>query len=269
MKLIAESDRYEFKSQFNADSDKIFYLSNSSDKNQLTVFNLLNDSINYISEFESPLIDFEVHPVSKSFLIVAYDTSYFLVDNSGNELKESKLNKRNIVFLEPAFNSNGNLLAFLGKKNRNDAFSLMTYDFKYDNLNQHFRHSENAHEPDWSPKSDYLSYHELRPLYNTSVIQIVGWDGRPLFQIQSDTVKLSNANWGASSTKFACIAANDYFYYIFVLRTDGKHVETILKSKSPLSYPDWSPNGKKISVTVSPLDGLKQLWIIDLETNTD
>lgn len=269
MKLIAVAESYVFKSQFNADSDKIFYLSNSSEKSQLFEFDLLNDSINHISDFKSLVLDFEVHPVTKNFLIVANDTSYQLIDNAGNQLKESKLNNRNAKFLQPVFNSNGNLLAFLGKTNPKDAFSMMTYDFKYDNLNQHFKHSENAHEPDWSPKSDYLSYHEFNPINNTSLIQIVGWDGRPLFQIKSDTVKLSNANWGVSSTKFLCVAVNDYFYYIFVLRTDGQHVETVLKSKFPLSDPDWSPDGKKISVTVSPLDGLKQLWIIDLEKNTN
>jgi hypothetical protein len=269
MKLIAETENSDFKSQFNTNSDKLFYVLNSWEKAGLIVYDLINDTSSCSVSQNNTIIDFEVHPITKRFLIISNETNYSMIDSIGNDLIESKLKKRNIMLLEPAFNSNGNLLAFLGKVNRQDNFSLMTYDLKYDNLNQHFDPSDKVHEPDWSPKSDYLSYHKESPLNNTSLIEIVGWDGKPAFQIQSDTVKLSYANWGASSTKFICIASNDYFYYIFVMRTNGNHSETILKSKYPLSYPDWSGDGKKISVTVNTMDGIKQLWVIDLEKNTD
>lgn len=204
------------------------------------------------------------------------ENKFMLIDVTGKltECGTSKLAKhwqilsnRVSQMEEAALNNYGNLLALYGKVNKNDRNHLMTYDLKYDNLNVINCHSSSGKELSWSPQSAYLSYTIPESYESKRGIGICRWDGSCVSQIRSDTVELSGAKWGLSTTKFACIAKSGSSSYIFVLKTDGSLVEKVLQTSMSITSIAWSPNGLYMAAILQKEDeNTNELWLIDLES---
>lgn len=212
---------------------------------------------------------------AERFFLTA-ENNFMLIDVTGKlaECGTSKLEKqwqtlsnRVSQIEEAALNKHVNLLALYGKVNQNDRNHLMTYDLRYDNLNTIYCHSSSGKELSWSPQSAYLSYTIPESYESLRSIGICRWDGSCVTQIRSDTVELSGAKWGLSSTKFACIAKSGSSSYIFVLKTDGSLVEKVLQTSMSIISIAWSPNGLYLAAILQKEDeNTNELWLIDLES---
>ncbi|MDV7396931.1 hypothetical protein RZS08_36370, partial [Arthrospira platensis SPKY1] len=88
-------------------------------------------------------------------------------------------------------------MAFSGKTINEKHFQLMTFDFKYDNLNILTQSDSDIQYPRWSADGKRISYHSLKNTNkNMQTITLVHWDGIPDTQISNDSLSLSQASWG-------------------------------------------------------------------------
>lgn len=182
-----------------------------------------------------------------------------------NTLLKSIL-KRNVEMLYPAFNKNGNLLAFSGKTNNDQYDQLMTFDFKYDNLNTLTKSDRDVHYPRWSPDGKIISYQTNNPKrWYMKEIVLVNWDGSPAMTVSNDTLSLSHASWGKSNTRFVCVGENQNGYWLLIyLINEEKYIELAF-SQSIISFPIWSLEGNKIVFVHEPETEKKELILLTIE----
>ncbi len=254
------------KPKFTSDGQQIIFVSNRENKQGIFSIYLKDNQIESLCSDSSAFTDFTIHRRNQQILAVNSDGLAYWIASNGKATAAKAINKRAYFIGSPSLNTTGNLLCFIGKNENSLYPTLFTYDRKYDNLNTHFGNQKGVSNPDWSPKSDFIIYNINNEDYKTSHLEIKRWDASFITTIQSDTVQLKDANWGASSTKFICVGRTAFYHYLFILHVDGTLKEVVFKSERPLSQPDWSDDGTKIVVVLEENDFQKKLLLIDLQS---
>lgn len=263
---LTDGEWNDSKPTFTADGQKIIFVSNRDNNQGIFSICLENNQVEALSSDSLSFSDFTIHKENQQILAVSSDGLAYWIGSNGKTFPAKAINNRAYRIASPSLNTTGNLLCFIGKNENSLYPTLFTYDRKYDNLNTHFGNQKGVNHPDWSPKSDYIIYNIDNEYYKTSYLEIKRWDASYITTIQSDTVQLKDANWGASSTKFICIGHTAFYYYLFILHVDGTLKEVVFKSERPLSQPDWSDDGTKIVVVMEEKELHKKLLIIDLQS---
>lgn len=249
---------------FSPDGKAIAFNSNRAGGKQLFSMQLTDSTPKQIT-FDSIAKQFPVwHPKTNGLIAVQNRKDVFLPFESGKAFIIQPILKRKVQFFNPAFNPLGNLLAFTGKSENDRYWKLMTYDFRYDNLNVLETKAGNVFHPRWSPNGAYISYHQAKNDFETE-INIVRWDGSLLHTISKDTLQLSEACWGSSNRKLACIGKNHLGYWLIIISVDGKITESIAFSAHRISSPGWSKDGSKIVVSVGDSNQNQHLWLLFLD----
>lgn len=211
---------------------------------------------------EDQLNSFTIAPKNGGFLLLPSEQHpYYL--NGSRKSGFGKLAQREINVEEAVFNHVGNLLAIIEKSSATGDKQLMTYDLKYDNLNKQFQVKGNISNLKWSGKSEYLSLTIADTGNYSSDILIVSWDARPKAYIHSDTVRLTETEWGGFSGRFLCSGKAASGHYLLLIKTDGTLVETVAFTTYPIKNILWTENGKKIYFTVEVNPNFYELWFLD------
>jgi Tol biopolymer transport system component len=251
---------------FSRDNETILFDSDRNGKRQFYSIHI-NDSIpELILQDTLELFMPALRPYGEVAFGVKKNSEIWLPYESKNSRSFKLLEKRKVQMQFPDFNEAGNLIAFSGKNDNDKYWKLMTYDFRYDNLNEVVKASEDISFPRWSPKGLYLSFHrEKENAVQSGFIEIIHWNGSPQTQISNDTLQLSQANWGSSVNKVTCIGKNEKGYWLLIVSTDGKNIIPVAFSKHKISRPDWSSDGRYIVASISEYTWKQELFLIDLD----
>lgn len=173
------------------------------------------------------------------------------------------LNKRKVEMRYPAFNSANNLIVFSGRQENDKYFALMSYDFRYDNLNRLIAEERDIFYPRWSPRSSFISY-DTKTTNDQPAIGIMRWDRSPYTQIASDTMQLYHASWGASERRLVCIGRNLNGYYLLLMNLSGEIHKLLAMSNKTFVYPVWSADGRFVAVIMKEEKTVHKLLLFDL-----
>lgn len=201
-------------------------------------------------------------------------TALFLVEDTllqahiypdGNGFYE-KFQKRKVKLKYPVFNQNGGLMAFSGKTINDRYYQLMTFDFKYDNLNVLTKTASDIQYPRWSADGKKISYHSPKTT-NKSMqeITLVHWDGMPDRKVSNDSLSLSYASWGKSNTRFVCVGENQKGFWLLLYLFKENRFTELAFSTSPISNPVWSTNENKIVFLHQPRADKKELILLTID----
>ncbi len=248
------------------EKNALMFLISSQSNSVLMTYDYKNQQIEADNSFEHPILNYSKDP--KNGKIYFVDQKGRLISKEPGNSKKSKeklLSQRNLQLREAAFNSSGNLIALIAKHSYDARFSLMTFDFIYENLNEHFAFGNNYTHVGWSGQSAMISVTSLNMAKQFSEIRIFSWEGKHLIDIQSDTMRLSQAAWGNSSLRFVCIGEAASGYFLLKYKPDGELIETLLKSNNPISSPFLADENKKLFFLTHDKQNKITLWYLDLE----
>ncbi|MDP2235721.1 MAG: hypothetical protein Q8J88_04735 [Bacteroidales bacterium] len=266
VKQITSGAFHDANPVFSNDGQTILFDSDRNGKRQLFSIGI-TDSIPQLAISDtSELFMPAWHPNGETIFGVKKKSDVWLPYESKDSKSYKILAKRKVQMQNPDFNAAGNLLAFSGKNDNDKNWKLMTYDFRYDNMNEVVKASEDISYPRWSPKGLYISFHRQKDNPGqTGNIEIIHWNGSPYATISSDTLQLSQASWGSSTGKIACIGQNFKGYWLLIITTDGKNILPVAFSNHKISSPDWSSDGRYIVAALSEYSWKQTLFLIDLE----
>ena len=201
------------------------------------------------------------HPTAKAWAGALPDGKPW---SSGNYRFLSRFGERKIFLRHPNFNITGNLLAFSAYTPYDKNWRLMTYDLKYDNLNEMQGLPSGISYPVWSPKGTYIAF--VLPSEHLARKQagLVRWDGTGLRLISSESMSYEFISWPGSE-QYVILTARDTekWYVIRMLISKGEE-EKLYCSETPLKFAQWIPQSGKIAF-------LKQnhqqweLWLLDAD----
>lgn len=174
------------------------------------------------------------------------------------------LNKRKVEMRFPALNSGNNLIVFSGKQKNDKYFSLMSYDFRYDNLNVLLVANRDINYPRWSAKANFISY-DTYSADERPIIGIMRWDRSPYAHLISDTLQLYQASWGATERRLLCVGKNENGYQLLLINLSGEMYKVLATSNKPLFFPVWSFDGRYVAVVLQEEKQLHRLLLFDLE----
>jgi len=251
---------------FSKDGKTILFDSDRNGRRQLFSIGIADSIPQLVVSDTNELFMPAWHPNGETIFGVKKESDSWLPYESKDSRGFRTLAKRKVQMQHPDFNTSGNLLAFGGKTANDKNWKLMTYDFRYDNLNEVVKVSEDISFPRWSPKGLYLSFHRQKENTGQSgFIEIIHWNGSPYATISSDTLQLSQASWGSSTGKIACVGKNFKGYWLLIISTDGKTISPVAFSRHKISSPDWSPDGRYIVAALSEYSWKQELFLIDLD----
>lgn len=251
---------------FSKDNRTILFDSNRNGKRQLFSIGISDSVPMLVLADTNELFMPAWHPNGETILSIRKNSDSWLPYESKSTKNFKQLEKRKVQMRFPDFNEAGNLLAFSGKNSNDKYWNLVTYDFRYDNLNEVVKVSEDISYPRWSPRGLYLSFQRQKENSGPSgFIEIIHWNGSPYAHITSDTLQLSQANWGSSTAKIACVGQNENGYWLLIISTDGKTITPVAFSRHKISSPDWSSDGRYIVAAFSEFSWKQELYLIDLD----
>lgn len=252
-----------FQSITFAGIDSAFYYLHQNEKNSKIIkFDPAKSAEYDYYTTEDQLNSFAVVPKNGGLLLLPSEKApYYLNDSRKSVFR--KLAQREINAKEAVFNHSGNLLAIIEMNPASGERQLMTYDLKYDNLNKQFQVKGNISNLRWSGKSEFLSLTVADTGNYSSDILIVSWDARPKAYIHSDTIRLSETEWGGFSGRFLCSGKAASGHYLLLMKTDGTLVETVAFTTYPIKNILWTENGKKIYFSVEVNPNFYVFWFLD------
>lgn len=241
-----------------------FAQKNAADSVFIMSYSIDNKTFDTIAYLNYPIKDFCIHPVQQDLYTLTME-GVFNTLQAKRPVFLQKMDKRGIVVQdEICFNTTGNMLAFVGKEPK-AAPGLLTYDLKYDNLNNHFGKHRLLHQVEWSANSGLISGTCEPGDGQRSCIQILEWSGKMMSTIASDTLDFIGASWGATNNRLLCLAKAASGHYILKCRPTGELIEVILKSDLPIGELCWIETQKKVFFTSYSSDGNVDLWQINIE----
>lgn len=252
---------------FSYPADILYFDYHKDGKRNIASINIsVNDSVNTLSLPYNAKMPAPIPHQGANALFFVDDTLLEAHINTDRNSYYEKFHKRKIRLKHPVFNHNGNLMAFSGKTINEKHFQLMTFDFKYDNLNILTKSTTDIQYPRWSADGKKISYHT--PKANKKSVQeitLVHWDGLPASKVSNDSLSLSHASWGRSNTRFVCIGENQKGFWLLIYFLKENHFTELAFSTSPISYPVWSTIENKIVFLHQPLADKKELILLTID----
>jgi hypothetical protein len=182
----------------------------------------------------------------------------------GNYRFLSRFGQRKVFLRQPSFNIAGNLLAFSAYTPYNKDWRLMTYDLKYDNLNEMRGLPSGISYPVWSPKGTFIGFvlpsdHPVR-----KQAAMVRWDGTDLRFFSSDTLSYEYISWLGSEQYLILTAKGDEQWYIIRHLIGKGNQEIVHTSRSALRFAQMLPGTGKIAF-LQENQKRWEFWLLDLE----
>ncbi|PKP53383.1 MAG: hypothetical protein CVT92_04385 [Bacteroidetes bacterium HGW-Bacteroidetes-1] len=250
---------------FSPDGKTILFDSNRKGIRQLFLLQIHGSLLIQETDNEYPVIIPSFHPDGKTIVASCHEGYRYSVFDSDGSKKLFQLKKRKVEIQSPSYNPSANLLLFKGKTSNDKHWKVMTYDFRYDNLNEVFKTEIDIENPRWSPKGMYISFDLKKNEYeNDSKIGITHWNGSPYEIISSDTMKVSQATWGNLMGKIACVGNNEKGYWLLIARIEDNSFVPLIFSTQPILNPDWSSDGQSIVFALNESEFKQNLWILNL-----
>lgn len=171
---------------------------------------------------------------------------------------------RTIEARDGQFNSKANLLVFSGKESNEKYWNIYSYDFIYNNLNKISSHNSDCYFPEWSPRSEYISYHSN---INTQQVKshLIHWYGKPAFDPGLLNSNMSDISWSPNGYKIVFVVKNEGIYQLLISRRDGTQVQLLASSSHTIQHPDWSPDGRSLIFTLTESSDKQNIWLLNLE----
>lgn len=250
---------------FSNDGSQIVYSLESSGFEQLFVLDLGTKSTRQLTFDPANKSHPSWHPNGKQII---YDS-----DISGKRqlyalnietLTSHLLFNRAIEARDGQFNSRANLLVFTGKASNEKNWNIYSYDFIYNNLNKISAHNSDCYLPEWSPRSEYISYHTS---INSQQVKshLIHWYGKPAFDPGLINGNMSDISWSPNGYKIVFVAKNDEIFQLFISRRDGTEVQLLASSSHEIKHPDWSPDGRSLIFTLAESADKQNIWLLNLE----
>ncbi|GAB1417572.1 hypothetical protein MASR2M12_03370 [Bacteroidales bacterium] len=266
LKLVFTSDDQLCCLSENTENESVAFIVCSADKSAIIRFGFKTEAINILSSLDFKARCLTADPQTGRFYILDNNGEISISEPVNDKRHKLKLlANRGLIFNEMKFNKSGNLLALIGRHRSEDQYKLMTFDFKYDNLNEHFEGSNVYSNLNWSGSSGLISVTHLNIPVFTSDIRIFDWSGKHIIDIHSDTIRLSQAVWGNSSSRFVCVGQSATGYSLLKFKNDGQLTELIIKSNDPILEPFFADTNRKLFFFTKNSEQRMQLWYIDLE----
>jgi Tol biopolymer transport system component len=250
---------------FSQDGSQIAFSSEINGFEQLFVFDIEEHTTQQLTFDPANSRHPSWHPNAKQII---YDSD---IDGKsqlyGLDLESRKsqvLFKRDIAAVAGQFNSQTNLLVFVGKESNQKYWNIYSYDFTYNNLNKISDHNSHCHFPKWSPRSEYISYHTAINK-NQHKSHIIHWYGKPAFDPTVYNNNMSGIAWSPTGYKIVFVVKNDDFYQLFFSQRDGTEVQLLASSSHAIQLPDWSPDGRSIIFTLTESVDKQNIWLLNLE----
>lgn len=262
---LTSTEEFATHPAFSHDGSQIVYSSESSGFDQLFVMDLGTKSTRQLTFDQANSRHPSWYPNDKQII---YDSDisgksqlYALnIETATSHL----LFNRDIEAGAGQFNSRANLLVFTGKRSNEKYWNIYSYDFIYNNLNKISSHNNDCHFPKWSPEAAYISYHTTVN-YNQAKSHIIHWYGKAAFDPSSNNSNMSNISWSPNGYKIVFVVKNDEIFQLFISRRDGTEVQLLASSSHAIMHPDWSPDGKSITFTLSQTAETQNIWLLMLE----
>lgn len=175
----------------------------------------------------------------------------------------SRFGQRKIFLRQPTFNSAGNLLAFSAFTPYKSEWRLMTYDLKYDNLNEMSHLPSQISFPVWSPRGAYIAFvlPSEHPLRNKA--GVVRWDATGLRFLESDSLNIGFASWPDSEHYLLLTANSTAGWYVLRQRLAGDKPQILYASTRPLRFAIWIPQSRQVAF-LRQEDGCQWgLWLLN------
>ncbi|GEM_PF-4849931 len=266
LKLVFVSDDQLCCLSERPESESVAFILSDEEKSRIMSFDFKTGTIEALSSIDFKTSSLTADPQTGRLYILDKNgqirTDETLTDKKH---KMKLLAKRGLVLREIRFNQSGNLLALIGRHRSESRYKLMTFDFKYDNLNEHFEGGNIYRNLNWSGSSGLISVTHLNKPVFASDIRIFDWSGKHIIDIHSDTVRLSQAVWGNSSSRLVCVGQSATGYSLLKFKNDGQLAEVLIKSNDPVFEPFFAGNNRKLFFFTKNSEQKMQLWYIDLE----
>ncbi len=246
------------------DGSRIVYTSRRSVYEQLFIMDIETLLAEQLTHIQGHARNPSWHPDGRQILFDAeFGGRREMYILPGPQYQAKILFQRDIEAHSGMLNANANLLVFIGKGPYERHWNVYTYDFTYNNLNKITRHNNHCHFPRWSPKADYISYHQLRQS-NTSKPGILHWYGKPAFTTSFKGIPAFDLSWSPDGYKIVYVVKENDWHHIYKSRRDGSEKVLLYSSGQKLSQPAWSPSGDSIVFCMASVDGTQHLWLLRL-----
>ncbi len=250
---------------FSFDSNCLYFESWTDGQSAIYFIELnQTDSIFELKSYADNFLMPAPHPDNMSMLAVQQQNSMNKLEIfPGSDKKLHKILLRNIEVKNPVFNITGNILCAAGKRDIDKHYQLMTFDFRYDNLNFLTESEQNIEYPKWSANGSKISYHSSNQYgVPDGTIHIIGWDGLNKQLIQHDTLQLSYAGWSKSQNKIVCTASNEKAYWLVEIKINENEFTPLVYSKYPIKNASWSADGTFIAFVIEENKNKSELFLL-------
>mgnify|MGYP001627386600 CR=1 FL=1 len=247
--------------QWNSLDGSILITLENNDTVRHIAVNAQNDSVFSILSFDARPRYLAPHPIAKAWAGALSDGKPWSI---GNYRFLSRFGQRKVFLRQPAFNIAGNLLAFSAYTPYIKDWRLMTYDLKYDNLNEMRGLPSGISYPVWSPKGTFIAFvlpsdHPVR-----KQTALVRWDGTDLRFLSSDSLSYEFVSWPGSEQYLLLTAKGDEQWYIIRHLIGKGNREVLHTSKSALKFAQMLPGTGKIAF-LKENQKRWELWLLDVE----
>jgi Tol biopolymer transport system component len=125
--------------------------------------------------------------------------------------------------------------------------------------------------PDWSPDGQRIAFHSFRDL--NAELYVMNADGTGLQRLTHSWALDAGARWSPDGTRLAFLSdaaadelINDSVIDLSVIDMATGAITPATEGLGDVRWHDWDPTGNRICFIRGGMNGLGELWVVDLDT---